>query len=284
MSQIVFLNGDYLPIEKAYISPLDRGFLYADSVFEVIFVFNNKIIELQAHLHRLQTSLATLNINNPYSDQEYEKMISNLINKNPSTNNSVYLQITRGVAKARTYAMPDNLQPTVFGMSTALEQVNKTTIQQGIKVVCIEDIRSKNCNIKTNARVDNILMHQGANKQKADEVIIIDNGYALESTKSNLFIVQNNTIISPPLDRHILPGLTRETIFKLAESNNILHKQVKISTENLKNADEIWLTSSTSGLIPVVQLDNKLINNGKPGPIWDKMFELYQEYLENYER
>ena len=275
---IVFLNGKYLPREQAKISVLDRGFIFADGVYEVLPVYNHKMFRLAEHLQRLENSLEMIHIRNPHTNAEWSAILEELIEKNEGKNQSIYLQVTRGVAE-RDHIFDENMEPTVFAMSRALPDGTK---KDGVAAITHEDTRWKYCNIKSIALLPGVLLRYEAHKKSAREAILLRDGFVTEGAASNVFIVKNNIIVTPPKDNKILPGVTRDLVAELAKSNELHFQEREISAEELALADEIWITSSTQEIVPVVKLDGKVIGNGVPGLMWEKMNNIYQVFKNTY--
>ncbi|MDO9371034.1 MAG: aminotransferase class IV, partial [Gammaproteobacteria bacterium] len=194
-----------------------------------------------------------------------------------ATDQYVYLQITRGVAK-RDHAFPKDTAPTVFATSSPLPPIPETFATQGITAITLEDIRWKYCHIKAIALLPNILLRQEAIDRGATEAILIRDGSVTEGAASNLFIIKNNTVITPPKGPLLLPGITRDLILELAQAHGIASREAAISEGELRAADEIWLTSSTKEIMPVTTLDGVTVSGGKPGPVWVRMTALFQDY------
>ena len=274
---IVYLNGDYLPIGEAKVSVLDRGFVFGDGVYEVIPVYHKQPFRLAQHLVRLQNSLDAVRIKNPCSNQQWEEILRNLISKNNFADQSIYLQVTRGVAK-RDHFFPKDVQPTVFVMTNPLAAVDRDTALRGIAAITLDDIRWQYCNIKAITLLPNVLLRQQAADNGAYEAILIRNGNVTEGAASNIFIVSNQVIKTPPKSPLLLPGITRDLVVELAQLNQLACQEVSFSETELFNADEIWLTSSTREIFPVVTLNGKPVQTGKAGPLTSKMYDIYQEY------
>lgn len=282
-SKNVYLNGKILPETEAQISVMDRGFLLGDSVYEVIPIYNGKAFRQSEHLKRLDNSLKAIQINNPLSTQEWEKAIDDITSQYSQGRQSLYLQVTRGVAKVRDHVFPDpNIQPTVFIMSTPVKESTYSQLALGISAITMDDIRWQYCCIKATTLLANVLARQRAAEQNAAEAILIRNGYALEGAASNLFIIKNHEIITPPKGDELLPGITRDLILELAEANQLPYHEQPIPLEQLQNADEIWLSSSVRELVPVIQLDQKAVTQGHPGPLWKKMYQLFSAYKQTF--
>ncbi len=278
-TSICFLNGDYLALKDAKVSVLDRGFIFADGIYEVIPAFFGKPFRLEHHLKRLGKNLTAIKINNPYTMVEWHKIFSDLISKNGyfDTDCSLYLQITRGVAK-RDHAFPDNPTATIFAMLNPMPPANPESLEKGLSVITREDIRWQYCHIKSISLLGNIMLKQEAAENNADEAVLIRNGYVTEGSSSNIFIVKNGIIKTPVKDNQLLPGITRDLIVEIAKQNKLAIEETSISEDELFNADEVWLSSSLKEVSPVCHIDNKTVANGKPGEHWRKMYQLFQHY------
>lgn len=277
---VVYLNGEYLPLEEAKVSVLDRGFLFADGVYEVIPAYGGRLLRLQEHMDRLQTNLDAIRLANPLPVEEWNTILETLLKDNPSEDQSVYLQVTRGVAAKRNHGFPDEINQTVFIMVNELQPVNKNELRPGVSAITLDDIRWKACNIKSISLLGNILLRQQAHDRNAAEAILINDGNAVEGAASNIFIVKDGVIITPPTSVCLLPGITRDLILELAEKHNFKYAVRDIVEDELFVADEIWLTSSTKEILPVVELNAKPVANGRSGPIWERMIDIYQAYKE----
>lgn len=275
MQPIVYLNGQFVSQEKACISPLDRGFLFGDGVYEVIPVYNGKPFHLEAHIERLNLSLKGIHMSPVHTEGEWQSILETLIQKSNEKEQWIYLQVTRGAGKTREQQFPENIKPTVFAIGFPKARPSKVTQAKGIKVSTVKDIRWKYCHIKTTARLAYVLMFQEVKELGFDEALIVNNGLVLEGTSSNIFMVRHGVIITPPKSPQLLSGITRDVILSLAEKNKIPYRETKIAERELAKADELWISSSTRGLYPVVQLHDQRVGTGKAGPVWDKMWDLY---------
>jgi len=274
---IIYLNGQFVPDDAACVSVLDRGFIFGDGVYEVIPAYHGCLFRLSEHLQRLQNSLDAIRIINPHSPEQWESILNELIEKNNGGDLSIYLQVTRGVAK-RDHALPADIQPTVFAMANPLIPPDKSTLRDGVRAITGDDYRWLNCHIKAISLLPNVLLRQQAIDAGASETILLRNGEATEGAASNLFIVENNVLVTPPKGPFLLPGITRDLILELASANHISWEESVISEQRLRNADEIWLTSSTKEILPVTYLDDQKIGDGAPGPMWHKMVDLFQAF------
>lgn len=278
--RIVFLNGQFVPIEEAKVSVMDRGFLFADSIYEVIPVHYNQLFGGEQHLQRLEKSLAAIEINNPYSKTEWLALLQQLIEMNPTQGDhrAIYLQVTRGAPAERAHIFPKNTAPTVFIQSTIFNPVPYEELIKGAKAITIEDIRWHWCYVKSTTLLANVLGAEQAQRNNAKEAIYLRNGFAMEGTSSNLFIVKNGAVVTPPLSKEILGGVTRDLVIKLLQEINIPVQEKMISEQELRQADEIWMTGSIKEILPIVTLDDKPINNGQVGTIGLQLIKIYEQY------
>ncbi len=275
--KIVYLNGEYLPIGSACVSVMDRGFLFGDGVYEVIPVFGNRLLRDDEHLQRLQNSISRVGLDNPHTADEWKQLFADLLEHNPGEDRAIYLQITRGVHEVRDLQTRQQNRPTVFMMVLHVEPASKETLQQGISAITIEDFRWHACDIKSISLIANVMMKQQAVAADAVDAILVRHGKVTEGTASNLFIVKQGVIITPPKSEYLLPGITRDLVIEIAQDNAMPVEQRIIDESELVTADEIWLTSSTREVAPVVQLNNKPVADGKAGPVWYRMIDLYQQ-------
>lgn len=274
----VYLNGVFLPIDQACVPVLDRGFLFGDGVYEVIPVYGGNLFRLEQHLQRLDHSLAGVRIGNPLSRTLWRDTLDELVERNGGGDQSIYFQVTRGAAPKRDHAFPANVLPTVFMMSTPLAPLPADLAQNGIAAITLADIRWQMCDIKAITLLPNVLLRQEALDKGAAEAILLRDGLAVEGAASNLFIVKDGAIITPPKGPQLLPGITRDLILELAAAHQVSHREAVITEAELRAADEIWLTSSTREILPVTRLDGQAVSGGKPGPVWTRMIGLYQDY------
>lgn len=273
----VYLNGDYLPLNEAKISVLDRGFLFGDGIYEVIPAYNGHLFHFEEHLIRLENSLAAIRLANPHSREQWSAILTPLLIG--TQDQYIYLQITRGTAPKRDHGFPENTPPTVFAMCSPI--VPMAERDSGVKVLTMTDSRWKLCNTKAITLLANILHRQEAIDQHCAEALLIKDDYVTEGAASNVFAVIDGVLITPPKSADILPGITRDVILELAQKNAIPCKEQSFSLAALQTASEIWITSSTREIIPVVECDERIVGDGKPGPVWHKMNQLFQAYKQS---
>jgi len=278
-TSLCFLNGDFVPLKDAKVSVLDRGFIFADGIYEVIPVFSGKIFRLEHHLSRLNNNLTAIKIQNPYNPSEWENIFTDLISKNNYANTecSIYMQVTRGVAK-RDHVFPENSTPTVFIMLNPMPAANPGKLEKGLTVITREDIRWQYCNIKSISLLGNIILKQEAADNNADEAVLIRDGHLTEGSSSNIFIVKDGVIKTPVKNHQLLPGITRDLIVEIANQHGLACEETTIPEKELFSADEVWLSSSLKEISPVCVIDKKIVGNGKPGVHWRKMYQLFQNY------
>lgn len=272
--QTVYLNGNYLPLNEAKVSVLDRGFMFGDGVYEVLLAYKRKILRLEEHLNRLDNSLAAIYMDNPLDHDKWYRVLSRLIKDNPVNEQSLYLQVTRGTS-ARDHAIHLAGKPTVFAMSNPIPQRNLTS---GITAITCEDIRWKLCDIKAITLLPSILLRHQASLSGAVEAILLKNGVVTEGAASNVFIVTGGKIKTPPKDGSLLPGITRDLIVELLQQEEIKYEESAITEKELTNAEEIWITSTTWEIVPVIKLDNKPVGNGQPGKVWQQVMDAYTRF------
>ncbi len=281
----IYLNGSFMPLEEAKISVLDRGFMFGDGVYEVIPVYSLKPFRLHDHLRRLQHSLDGIKLANPYSEDEWTGIIEQLIERNEVEDQYLYLHITRGVAK-RDHPFPvPPVTPTVFVMSSPLPTPPAELLNNGVSCITAQDNRWLRCDIKSISLLPNVLLRQMAVDAGGTETILIrDDSFMTEGSASNIFLVKNGTLIAPPKDHLMLPGITYDVIFELASASAIPCEVRRVMKEELFNADELFLTSSTKEVLAITVVDGKIIGSGKPGPVFSRMNRLYQDFKHNVMR
>lgn len=275
----VYLNGRFIPLEQATVSVLDRGFNFADGVYEVIPVFSGRVFRLPEHLERLENSLSGISLSLDYDGRKWRSVLDELLNLNRvSGDSTIYIQVTRGAAE-RNHFYQSGYTPTVFVMCKPLSGLDVST---GISAILHEDIRWEYCHIKSVALLPNVLLKQYArDKDGSHEAILSRDGYVTEAAASNVFIVTGNTVRTPPKSNRLLPGITRDLVVELIGETGYTCLEVPVAEKELLHADEIWLTSSTLGIAPVVRLDGRPVGGGKPGPVWRDTNDLYQAFKKN---
>jgi len=284
---MVYLNGEFVPIEQARISVLDRGFIFGDGVYEVIPVYSRRAFRLPEHLARLGASLSAVRIDNPYADARWTELIERIIAAGPWEDQSVYLQVTRGVAP-RIHLFPKGVTPTVFIMNDALVTPSKALIEAGAAAVMLEDFRWQRCDIKSVSLLGNCMLRTMADDQGAVEAILLRDGFLTEAAASNVFIVRGGKVLTPPKSRLILPGITYDVVLEILRESGVAHEVRPVSEAEVRSADEIWCTSSSKEVLAITALDGKPVgrgpSTGKPGPVFGQVYALYQQFKTKFMR
>lgn len=275
---LVYLNGEFMPLEEARISPLDRGFTFGDGVYEVIPVYNHRIFRLREHLQRLDNSLRLIYMHNPMAVHEWEEILERIVRENDGDDQSIYLQVTRGVSP-RDHAFDDELRPTVFIMSKPLLQPDNTA---GANAIVREDIRWHLCHIKAITLLPSVLLRHEACQAGAKEAILVSSGEVTEGAASNVFVCSQGRIMTPPKSERLLPGITRDLIIELLQEAGLPCEETMFDEATLRQADEVWITSSTQEIVPIIRLDDRPVGQGIPGPIWHEAIRIYQQFKDDY--
>ena len=274
---MIYLNGKFMPIEDAKISVLDRGFIFGDGVHEVIPTYSRRPFRLAEHLARLQASLEAIRLANPYDGAKWSELVGKIIAGNPWEDQNVYLQITRGVAR-RDHAFPKGLKPTVFLMASELITPTAELMKNGDKAIVLPDFRWLRCDIKSTSLLGNCLLRTLAADADCAEAILVRDGELTEASASNVFVVKNGTVLTPPKSHLILPGITYDVVLEILRDNAVPHEVRPVTEGELRSADEIWVTSSSREVLPITTLDGKPVGSGKPGPVCARVYALYQQY------
>ncbi len=283
MSRIAYVNGQYVLNDCAFVHINDRGYQFADGIYEVIAITNGKLVDRDDHMTRLCRSLAELRIPEPMSDRAMNIIMDQVIRRNLVRNGMIYLQITRGVTKVRDHAYSKNLKPSVVITARTLKPVNMDQVHDGVSVISIPDIRWKRCDIKSISLLPNVLGKQMAKESSAYEAWMVDDkGYITEGTTSNAWIVTaDGELVTRPTDHAILKGITRVSVMALAKKAGFKILERPFTLEEAKIAKEAFLTSTTSLVKPVTEIDGAIVANGKPGTLTEKLFNLYETYTDD---
>jgi D-alanine transaminase len=266
-----------MPLDQVRISPLDRGFIFGDGVYEVIPVYNGAMLRGREHFERLQRSMDEIGLANPHGVDEWLRLTESLLQHHPG-NQSVYIQVTRGAPEKRDHVVPKGLTPTVFMMCYPLASPSREQVEGGVKCVTARDFRWEKCHIKSTSLLGNVLARQISADAGATETILLRDGMLTEASASNVFVVKNGVVAAPPRDNLILLGITYDLLVRLA-AEGLLKLEIRPITEaQLRSADEVWLSSSTKEVLAVTTLDGKPVGTGKPGPLFRRMHQLFQEH------
>jgi D-alanine transaminase len=275
---ICYLDGQYLPLDQARVSPLDRGFLFGDGAYEVIPVYSRRPFRLEEHIARLGRTLAAIGLPDPDGAAEWAAIVRELVARNEWEDQSVYLQVTRGADTKRNHAFPAVIRPTVFLMSEALVTPSAAQLESGVAAVSAADFRWLRCDLKTISLLAGCLLRQRAVDAGCAETILFRDGFLTEGAASNIFIVRDGAMLAPPKSHLMLPGITYDVVLELAQRHGLAHEVREILEDEVRTADEIWMTSSTKEVLAITSLDGHAVGNGKPGPVGRKMHAWYQDF------
>lgn len=273
----VYLNGEFLPPEEARVSAFDRGYLFGDGIYEIIPVFGGRLFRMAHHMARFERSLSEIRLPNPLAREEWERILARLVQEGGNVDQSVYLQVTRGVAP-RDHGFPAASRPSVLAYAQPLKSPAPEAFREGLAAVTAEDLRWLRCDIKAISLLANVLGRQEAIERGASEAIFIRDGMVTEGAASNVFVVRGGRLYTPPKGPFILPGITRDLVLELARAHGIATTEGPLARAALHEADEIWLTSSVREVLPVTRLDGRPVGHGRPGPLYARALELYTEY------
>lgn len=276
---VCYLNGAYLPLAEARVSPLDRAFLFGDAVYEVVPVYAGRPFRLREHLDRLARSLAGIRMDPPLTHEAWDRILKTLIARNGGGDQYVYFQVTRGAELGRNHAWPAGLEPTVFAFANALEPVSQALLEQGVAAITAQDIRWARRDIKSTALLANVLLKRLAVDAGAFETILLERGELTEGSSTTVHVVTAGEIRTPPNGHNILPGTTREVVTELAARSGIPSASRRVTEVELRRADEIWLAFATRGVLPVTRLDGKPVGTGSPGPLFERMHAAFSTYV-----
>ena len=275
----VYLNGQFLPLTEAGVSPLDRGFLYGDGVYEVIPVYSRRAFRIDEHLSRLQATLAGIKLANPLAAEGWKEVIFQLIAAAPWDDQSIYLQVTRGADNKRDHAFPPaTVPPTAFAFASPLLTTPADVRAKGVAAISVPDLRWSRCDLKVISLLANVLARQQAVEAGCAEALLIRDGWLKEGAASNIFVVKNGVLLAPPKTHLMLPGITYDVILELAAQHSQPLEVREISETELRTADEVWMTSSTKEILAITTLDGVSVGNGKPGPFGEQMWQWYQDF------
>ena len=272
--RIVYLNGDFVRLAEAKVSVLDRGFIYGDGVYEVVPVYRRKPFRMEQHLARLTRTLDGVRLTDPHPGR-WPALIAELTARQPFEDQAVYLQVTRGVAK-RDHAFPQGVAPTVFMMSNPLSLPSREQVEHGAAVVTADDNRWLRCDLKTTSLIGNVLMRQYAADHDAVETVMFRDGYLTEASASNVLVVRDETVIAPPKDNLILPGITYDATLEIAKAIGVPLDVRAVTRAEALGADEMWLSSSSKEVLAITRVDGQAFAGGAPGPVFRRVWEAFQ--------
>jgi D-alanine transaminase len=277
---IAWLNGEFLPLLEARVSPLDRGFLFADGVYEVVPVHRGRPFRLREHLLRLDRSLDEIRLAQPLSHARWAEVLHALASRAGSPEQLLYIQVTRGTEYGRNHLFPPpETTPTVFAFASPFPAPSAETLEKGLAAVTLPDIRWARCDIKSIALLGNVLLRQQAQDQGAAEALLVRDGELLEGSSSSVFVVTRGLLATPPNSERILPGTSRDAIIELAKDWRPCTVR-PIEAEELLSCDEVWIASAGRGVLPVTRIDGRPVGDGKPGRAWSAMYARLQRHLD----
>jgi len=275
---LCYLNGSYLPLKEARVSPLDRGFLYADGVYELMPVYAGRPFRFAAHAERLTRSLGALRMEDPHTRPEWRTILGALVERNGGGDQYVYWQVTRGAQNGRTHAPLPDIPRTVFAFCAPLPPVTPETLANGVACITAEDTRWARCDVKSVALLANVLLRQESIDAGAAETILLCDGELTEASASAVHVVVGRELLTPPNSRRILPGTTRSVVEEMATRAALPWRPAPVSAAQLRDADEIWISAATREVQAVTRLDGRPVGAGKPGPHWRAVYEELQRY------
>ncbi len=281
---IAYLNGEYLPLEQARISPMDRGFLFGDGIYEVVPAYGGRMVGFGPHMERMRNGLAAIDIRLDWSEEQWRTVCEKLIEENGGGDLGIYLHVSRGAASERNHAYPQGIEPTVFGYTFEIPPapVADRSTTRTFTVTTTQDLRWKRCNIKSTALLGNVI-HYNQGEGSDETVLYNADGEITEAAACNVFIVKDGVVATPDTDHQILPGITRLLLVEILRADgSIPIEERPVTLDELRHADEVWLTSSTKEVGPVVMVDGAPVGNGEPGEVWERAQALFSEYKYDY--
>jgi D-alanine transaminase len=277
---ICYLNGAYLPLREARISPLDRGFLYSDGAYELMPVYGGRPFRFRDHWARLTRSLREIRMEDPLRESEWRELIATLIARNSSYPGDTYIywQVTRGAEWGRNHAPLPDIPRTVFAFCAPFPATASEVIERGVTCITSADTRWARCDIKAVALLGNVLLRQLAVDAGASETILLRNGELTEASSAAVHVVIDGVLRTPPRTERLLPGTTRTMLEELAERIGIRYESARVSEQELRGAAEVWLSAATREVVAVTRLDGSPVGQGKPGPLWRRIYDELQAY------
>jgi D-alanine transaminase len=283
---IVFLDGAYVPMEEAKISPMDRGFLFGDGIYEVVPSYQGQMVGFDPHIDRMIEGMGFVDIKLDWTHQQWKEVCDQLIAKNEGENLAIYLHVSRGADSRRFHAYPDNVAPTVYAFAF---QIPPATVAdkakvKGYKVNTQQDLRWDRCHIKSTALLGNVMHFQVGHAAGMNETLLYNTDNELtEASACNAYIVKDGVVITPPLDHQCLPGITRKILLSILRKEGSIEVEERIVTmDEVHNADEVWITSSSKEIAPVVEVDGRPVGNGEVGDVWLAAQTLYSAQKSQY--
>lgn len=281
-----YLNGAFMPLEEARISPLDRGFLFGDGIYEVVPSYAGRMVGFVPHLERMRDGLAAVDIKLDYSEEQWRTLCEELMSVNGGGNLGIYLHVSRGADVRRFHGYPEDVEPTVFGYTFDIPPgplADRSTTPT-YTVSTAQDMRWKRCNIKSTALLGNVIhFNQGYQAGHSETILYNELDELTEAAACNVFLVKDGVVATPDKDHQILPGITRQVLIEILRADGSIPVEERVVTlDELRHADEVWLTSSTKEIAPVTMVDGKAVGDGTVGPVWEQAQGLFSEYKYDY--
>lgn len=277
-----YLNGEFLPLDQARVSPMDRGFLFGDGIYEVVPVYSRRPFRLEEHFARLRKSLDAIRLPNPLGEAQWHAVVDRLVAQAEWEDQSLLLQVTRGPMAVRNHAFPASVTPTVFCLVEPLSVPPAAQREQGVAAVSAADFRWLRCNVKATSLLANCLLRQLAMDAGCAETILFRDGVLTEGAASNIFVVRDGVLLAPQKNHLMLAGITYDVVLELAAMYGLPTEVRDIADAEVRAADELWLTSSTREVLSIVALDGRKVGAGeaagKPGPVFRRMYGWYQDF------
>ncbi|NLY04314.1 MAG: D-amino acid aminotransferase [Campylobacter sp.] len=275
---ITYVNGEFVNSKDAKVSAYDRGFIFGDGIYEVVPFLNSRLVDNDDFWERFQSSLSKVNLNFPMTRGEFEDMAYKLIEQNNIDEGGLYIEVTRGAAP-RNFHFVEGLTPTVVSFVYAKNIIANPQAKTGIRTITFEDIRWKRRDIKSVSLLAQCLAKEAVYQAGVDECIMHENGFVTEASSSSVFIIKDDTLITKPLSNEILPGIRRKNILKFAEKTGLKIDKRNFTVEEVLSADEVFISAATLMLLPVIKVNDTLINGGKIGKYTPKLRELYAQKI-----
>lgn len=276
---LCYLNGQFMPLNAAKVSVLDRGFIFGDGVYEVVPVYGRRLFRFDDHMARLERSLAKVRIANPLNREMWLERCRTLTAAQPADDQLLYVQVSRGVAM-RDHVMPVDIEPTVFMMASPMKPVPAEQRHHGVACTTARDFRWERCDIKSTSLLGNVLARQLSADHGAAETVMFRDGWLTEASASNVWVVHEGALLGPPKSEHVLEGIRVELLNELCEEAGIAYNLRPIAEADVRTADELLLSSATKEVLPVTRLDGEPVGHGalrgKPGPVYAHLYEAYQ--------
>ncbi|MCZ8131878.1 MAG: aminotransferase class IV [Steroidobacteraceae bacterium] len=275
---IAYLDGQFLAVAEARISPLDRGFLFADAVYEVLPAYGGRPFLFTPHFDRLDRSCREIRLQPPHSRAEWARLLTGLVERNGGGDMYLYVHVSRGAENDRNHAIPKAVRPTVFAMAMPLPPVTDDVKRDGVAAITTEDPRWKRCDIKSTSLLGNVLAKTLAADAGATEAILLAGGLLREGSSTSVLVVRDGVLHAPPEGPEILPGTTRALVFELARRTGVRVRVEPVPEAVLRGADELLISFATRGVLPVTRLDGAAVGTGRPGPVWTRLYEALEAY------